>query len=58
MLVNILFYGKGELYNIGGLNVTIRQLAKKISKILIVKFHPSNKDFSKKFRKCDLRMHL
>ena len=52
MLVNILFYGKGELYNIGGKKVvTIRQLAKKISKILKVKFHPSNKDFSKNLGK-------
>lgn len=52
MLVNILFYGKKELYNIGGKKViSIKQLAEKISGILKVNFHSSNKGLSKNLGK-------
>jgi nucleoside-diphosphate-sugar epimerase len=39
MLLNILFWGKGEVYNVGGISSTsIRELGKEVSRILNVPF--------------------
>jgi nucleoside-diphosphate-sugar epimerase len=52
MLINILFFGKKSLYNIGGKKIiSIKNLAKKISKILNVKFELPKKIKNKKFGK-------
>ena len=50
MLINILFFGKSSLYNIGGKQkISIKSLAQKISKILKVKFQLPKINNNKKF---------